>query len=37
VIGLRLAVDTEDIAREDIQDVVETATARFQRDPAGVE
>jgi hypothetical protein len=35
--GLRSVVDTEDVAREDVQDVVETAAARFQRDPADVE
>jgi hypothetical protein len=29
--------DTEDAAREVIQDVVETTTARFQHDPADVE
>jgi hypothetical protein len=29
--------DTEDAAREAVQDAVETAAARFQRDPAYVE
>jgi hypothetical protein len=29
--------DTEDAAREVIQDAVETAAVRFQRDPADVE
>jgi hypothetical protein len=29
--------DTEDAAREVVQDAVETATACFQRDPADVE
>jgi hypothetical protein len=29
--------DTEDAAREVVQDVVETVAARFQRDPADVE
>jgi hypothetical protein len=29
--------DAEDIAREVVQDVVETAATRFQRDPADVE
>jgi hypothetical protein len=37
VTGLRPAVDTEDVAREDIQDVMETTVARFQRDPADIE
>jgi hypothetical protein len=31
------AADTEDAAREDVQDVMETAPAGFQRDPADVE
>ena len=31
------AADTEDGAREVIQDAMETATARFQRDPTDVE
>jgi hypothetical protein len=30
-------VDTEDAAREVVQDAVETAAARFQRNPADVE
>jgi hypothetical protein len=29
--------NTEDVAREVVQDVVETTVARFQRDPADVE
>jgi hypothetical protein len=29
--------DTEDAAREDVQDVMGTAAVRFQRDPADVE
>jgi hypothetical protein len=29
--------DTEDAAREVVQDAVEAAAARFQRDPADVE
>jgi hypothetical protein len=29
--------DTEDAVREVVQDVVETAVARFQRDPTDVE
>jgi hypothetical protein len=29
--------DTEDVAREVVQDAMETTTARFQRDPADVE
>jgi hypothetical protein len=29
--------DTEDAAREVVQDVVETEAVRFQRDPANVE
>jgi hypothetical protein len=29
--------DTEDAAREVVQDAVETAAARFQRDPTDVE
>jgi hypothetical protein len=29
--------DTEDAAREVVQDVVETAAARLQRDPTDVE
>jgi cell division ATPase FtsA len=37
VIGLRSAVDTKEVTREDVQDVVETAAARFQRDPTDVE
>jgi hypothetical protein len=37
VTGLRPTVDTEDVTQEDIQDAVETAAARFQRDPADVE
>jgi hypothetical protein len=32
-----LIADTEDTAREVIQDAVETAAARFQRDPTDVE
>jgi hypothetical protein len=32
-----LVADTEDAAREVVQDVVETAAARFQRDPTDVE
>jgi hypothetical protein len=32
-----LVADTEDAAREDVQDAVGTAAARFQRDPADVE
>jgi hypothetical protein len=31
------AVDTEDAAREDVQGVVGTAAASFQRDPSDVE
>jgi hypothetical protein len=37
VVIVGLVVDTEDAAREDVQDVVGTAAARFQRDPADVE
>jgi hypothetical protein len=29
--------DTKDVAREDVQDVVEMAAACFRRDPADVE
>jgi hypothetical protein len=32
-----LVADTEDTAREVVQDAAETAAARFQRDPADVE
>jgi hypothetical protein len=32
-----LATDTEDAAQEVVQDVVETAVVRFQRDHADVE
>jgi hypothetical protein len=32
-----LVADTEDAAREVVQDIAETAVARFQRDPADVE
>jgi hypothetical protein len=31
------AADTEDATREVVQDVVETAATRFQRDPTDVE
>ena len=32
-----LVSDTKDVAREVVQDVMETTTVRFQRDPADVE
>ena len=33
----RPVADTEDAAREVVQDVVETVAARFQRDPTDIE